>query len=170
MAQVCDDRAMLRSLEISAVLSGLEEVHRDRLFWERTIELSLDCFVCERVGRTTVLKWGAERAVCMSGRDEHHFAAARIVAFDVTSQDDRLVLKSVVDFWWAPFQDAKRGGPATPLSSWVRLHYGCYCPHKEASGKGSIQTNVRRPGSVYCGECETVIAADAEVPSIRLLV
>ncbi|GAA2327133.1 hypothetical protein [Streptomyces cuspidosporus] len=161
---------MLRSLEISAVLSGVEQAHRERLFWERTIELSLDCFVCERVGRTTVLKWGAERAVCMSGRDGHHFTAAGIAAFDVTSQDDRLTLKSAVDFWWAPFQDAKRGGQATPLSSWVRLHYGCYCPHQETSSKGSIQTNVRRPSPVYCAECKTEIAVDVEAPSIRLLV
>lgn len=161
---------MLRSLEISAVLSGLEKAHRDRLSWERTIELSLDCFVCERVDRTTVLKWGAERAVCVSGRDDQHFTAARIAAFDVTSEEDRLMVKSVVDFWWAPFHDAKRGNPATPVSRWVRLHYGRFCPHKESSGKGSIQTNVQRPGPVHCGECKTRIATDAEAPSIRLLV
>lgn len=88
----------------------------------------------------------------------------------MTSQDDRLTLKSAVDFRWAPFQDAKRGGQATPLSSWVRLHYGCYCPHQETSSKGSIQTNVRRPSPVYCGECKTEMAVDAEAPSIRLLV
>jgi hypothetical protein len=155
---------------MSAVLTELEEAHRGRLFWKGTIELSLDCFVCERVGRTTVLKLGAERAVCLSGRNDEHFTAARIAAFDVTSQDDRLMVRTVVDFWWAPFQDAKRGGQATPLSGWVRLHYGYSCPHKEASGNGSIQTNVRRPSSVCCGECTTQIAVDAEVPSIRLLV
>lgn len=46
----------------------------------------------------------------------------------MTSQDDRLALRTVVDFWWAPFKDAKRGTDATALSNWVRLHYGCYCP------------------------------------------
>lgn len=161
---------MLRSLEITAVLSGLEKVHRDRLFWKPRIQLNLDCFVCERVGRTNTLERGAERAICWSGRDEQHFAAARIAAFDVTSQDDRLALRTVVDFWWAPFKDAKRGTDATALSNWVRLHYGCYCPHQETSSEGAIQTNVRRPTSVYCGGCKTEIAVDAEVPSIRLLV
>ncbi|MFD9137070.1 hypothetical protein ACFVZA_32545 [Streptomyces bottropensis] len=160
---------MLRSLEITAVLSGLEKVHRDQLFWKPTIQLSLDCFVCERVGRTNALERGAERAICWSGRDEQHFAAARIAAFDVTSEDDRLALRTVVDFWWAPFKDAKRGTDATPLSNWVRLHYGNYCPHQETSSEGSIQTNVRRPTSVYCGGCKTEIAVDAEVPSVRLL-
>jgi hypothetical protein len=157
------------ALEITATLSGLENAHRDRVSWESTIELSLDCFVCERVGRTTALQLGEERAVCFSRRDYKHFAAARISSFDVTSQNDRLALRSVVDFWWAPFQDAKRGGQATPLSNWVRMHYRCYCPHKETSGKGSIQTNVRRPSPLYCGECKAEIGVDAEVPSIRLL-
>jgi hypothetical protein len=166
---VCDDHTMLRSLDISAVLSGVEEAHRAQLYFERTMELSLDCFVCERVGRTMELTWGAERAVCRSGRDEHHFAAARIAAFDVTLQDDRLALRSVVDFWWAPFQDAKRGEQARSVS-WVRLHYGCYCPHQKKSGKSFTQTNVVRPRPVYCEECKTKIAVDAEVPSIRLLV
>ena len=161
---------MLRSLEITAVLSGLEKVHRDRLFWKPTIQLNVDCFICERVGRTNALERGAERAICWSGRNEQHFTAARIAAFDVTSQDDRLALRTVVDFWWAPFKDAKRGVDATPLSNWVRLHYGTYCPHQETSSEGSVQTNVRRPTSVYCGGCKTEIAVDAEVPSIRLLV
>lgn len=161
---------MLRSLEITAVLSDVEKAHRHGLFWEETIELSLDCFICERRGRTTWLKGGGERAVCRSGRDKDHPTAARIAAFDVTIQEDLIALRAVVNFWWASFQDAKRGDEAMPLSRWVRLHYGCYCPHKETSGKGSIQTNLVRPGSVYCGECETQIAVDAEAPSIRLLV
>ncbi|WP_242907813.1 hypothetical protein [Actinomadura terrae] len=161
---------MLRSLEIGATLSGVESAHRDGLFWQPTIELSLDCFICERVGRTTAMKLGDERAVCLSRRDHKHFTAARISAFDATIQDDRLVLRSVVDFWWTPFRDAKRGTEATPLSRWVRLHYGYYCPHKEASGKGSVQTNLVRPWSPRCAQCETEIAVDAEAPSIRLLV
>ncbi|MFF0013164.1 hypothetical protein [Streptomyces sp. NPDC005374] len=161
---------MLRSLEINAVLSDVEKVHRDRLFWKPRIELSLDCFICERVGRTNVLELGAERGLCVSGRNEQHPSAARISAFDVTSQDDRLMLRTVVDFWWAPFKDAKRGGEATPLSSWVRLYHGCYCVEPKASSEGSVQTNVRRPRVVHCGACKTQIAVDAEVPSIRLLV
>ncbi|MFI6298982.1 hypothetical protein ACIBEJ_45855 [Nonomuraea sp. NPDC050790] len=161
---------MLRSLEIRATLSELENAHRDHVFWEPTIELSLDCFICERVGRTTGMELGDERAVCVSGRDYKHFTAARISAFDVTSQDTLLTVRTVVDFWWAPFQDAKRGGEARPLSRWVRLHYGWRCPHQETSGKGSIQTNMRRPRSARCGACDTEIAVDAEVPSIRLLV
>jgi len=160
----------MRSLEINAALSDLEDTHRERLFWKPAIELSLDCFVCERVGRTTAMKAGDERAVCVSRGDDQHFTAARISAFDVTSRADRLALRSVVDFWWAPFRDAERGGEASPLSGWVRLHYGLYCPHQETAGKGSIQTNARRPRRPRCGACETEIAVDAETPSIRLLV
>lgn len=95
---------------------------------------------------------------------------ARISAFDVTNLEDRLMLRAVVDFWWAPFTDTKRGGEATPLSGWVRLHHSCYCPNQNASSEGSVQTNVRRPTAVYCGECRAQIAVDAQAPSMRLLV
>lgn len=165
----CGDSRMLRGLEIKAVLCELEKAHRDSAFWEPRIELSLDCFVCERVGRTTVVALGSERAVCMSRRDEQHFSPARISGFDVTSHDDRLMLRSIVEFWWAPFVDAKNGEQAHALSRWVRLHFGLYCPHQEASSKGSVQTNVRRPHQLVCGECRTEVGVDVEVPSIRLV-
>jgi hypothetical protein len=164
---------MLRNVEIRAVLSGPEDKdHLTRLFWERRIELSLDCFICERTGRTTLLEWGADRAVCSSD-EEHgrHFTAARIAAFDVTRQADRVSLRTVVDFWWAPFHDVKRGVRATPLSGapWVRLHYGYHCPRGEGSGSGSIQTNLNRPHHLRCGQCETAMATSDEAPSVRLL-
>lgn len=49
---LCDHHTMLRSLEINATLSALEEAHRVHVFWEPKIELTLDSFVCERKGRT----------------------------------------------------------------------------------------------------------------------
>ncbi|GAA4902922.1 hypothetical protein LX16_1177 [Stackebrandtia albiflava] len=161
---------MLRALEIRAELSGLEDSHRDRLFWEPTIELSVDCFVCERVRRTTVLKPGADRALCSGGEDGGHPAPARVSAFDVTTGADRLALRAVVDLWWASFRDTGRGEDGSPLSGWVRLHYGCHCHHAGVTVKGSVQTNTRRPHPVTCGGCRTGIGTDAAAPTIRLLV
>jgi hypothetical protein len=164
---------MLRSVEITAVLSGPgDKDHLSRLYWQRQIELSLDCFVCERVDRTTFLEWGAERAICTADEKHgRHFTAARIASFDVTSERESSVLRSIVDFWWAPFEDAKRGTRALPLGKapWVRLHFGYYCPFKGESGKGSIQTNLVRPCVVGCMHCETEIANSAEAPTVRLL-
>lgn len=109
---------MLRSIEITASLARpVDRGHFQRLHWERTLELSIDCFVCERVGRTTFLEWGAERAICSSD-EEHgrHFAAGRIAAFDVTHANSRMMAKAMVDFLWAPFHDTKRNAQALPLA------------------------------------------------------
>ncbi|MGW0251030.1 hypothetical protein ACWDYH_30815 [Nocardia goodfellowii] len=164
---------MMRSVEITAALTGpIDREHRSRLYWERLIELSLDCFICERAGRTTILKYGAERAIC-SGDTEHgqHFSAARISSFDHTHGSERIVLRSIVDFWWAPFDDTKRDlqAVAPTKTPWVRLHLGYSCPHKDEAGKESIQTNLVRPYELTCAHCETVIAVNEESPAIRLL-
>jgi hypothetical protein len=50
---------VLRRVEITSALvipGGKDRSHALR--WERTIELSIDCFICERTGRTTFLQWG----------------------------------------------------------------------------------------------------------------
>jgi hypothetical protein len=164
---------MLRSVEITASLAGPgDKGHLQLLHWERTLELSIDCFVCERVGRTTYLEWGAERAICSSD-EEHgrHFTAARIGAFDVTHAAGRVMAKAIVDFWWAPFHDSKRNARALPLTEvpWVRLKFGYRCPNKETSGTGSTQTNLVRPCVVTCERCEVGIVTDEQAPTIRLL-
>lgn len=170
---------MLRSVEIRAVLTGLEKEHRSALHWDGSLEISLDCFVCERLGRTTRLTWGAERAVCSGDRREPHYTAARISAFDTTRGMDTLAVRAVVDHWFAPFQDAKYGSGRPPTGSWVRLGYKCGCPHRDAEDRasgsdasgpgGSVQSNEVRPRGVRCPGCEAEIAVSAEAPTVRLL-
>ncbi|GAB7035360.1 hypothetical protein JCM4914_68210 [Streptomyces platensis subsp. malvinus] len=109
---------MLRSVQITAELahlSGGEGFHN--LHWQKKLALSLDCFICGRTGRTTSFQYGQEHAAC-SGDDAHpvHPAAARIAAFDVTNEQHRTTLRAVVDYWWAPFHDAKRDRPSTALT------------------------------------------------------
>lgn len=164
---------MLHSIEITAALTGpRDDAHLTLLWWDRRIELSLDCFVCERRGRTTVLEWGAERAVCSSD-EEHgaHFAPARIAAFDVTRTRDGVTATAVVDHWWSPFHDARRDTAGRPLPEvpWVRLAYGYRCPHHEATGAGSTQTNLVRPLAVRCTHCGSDVATDVRAPTVRVL-
>jgi hypothetical protein len=153
-----------------AGLGGRE--HFDLMHWFRTVELSIDCFVCERVGRTTFLEWGAERAICSSDEKHgRHFTAARIAAFDETQTAGTVTAKVIVDYWWAPFHDSKRNVRAMPLAAvpWARLKFGYHCPHKGASGSGSTQTNLVRPRLVTCEHCEVDIVTDGQAPTIRLL-
>ncbi|MEU6087183.1 hypothetical protein ABZ865_10310 [Streptomyces sp. NPDC047085] len=165
---------MLRTAEISAGLTGpLKGDGSHALHFHSKLEFTVDCFVCERTGRTTVFERGAERALCSGSRSglQRHYTAGRIAAFDTTSGADRLALRALVDFWWAPFDDIRDHRPsAAPTSHpWVRLHLGYYCREAKESGTNSIQTNLVRPYEVRCAHCESLLATDATTPSIRLL-
>lgn len=163
---------MLHSVEVTTVLA-LTEAPFHNLHWRSEIELSLDCFICRRTGRTTTLEHGSEAGTC-SGDSEfpRHPAAARISSFDVTTEKSRTILRLVTDFWWAPFQDEKRNRPAVALTShpWVRLHLGYLCPEpKSTGGRFSTQTNLVRPAAYGCARCGETLAHSAEAPRIRLL-
>ncbi|MFG2662561.1 hypothetical protein [Streptomyces sp. NPDC048425] len=164
---------MLRSVEITAELTNSlrgESFHN--LHWQKKLELSLDCFICQRTGRTTSFQYGQEYALC-SADSEHpeHPTAARIAAFDITDEQERTALQDTVDYWWAPFHDAKRNQAAAALSltPWVRLYLGYYCPQARQSGTFSIQTNMIRPVRDSCGHCDQPLATSKDAPAIRLL-
>lgn len=164
---------MLRSVEITAELTCPirgESFHN--LHWQRKLELSLDCFICGRTGRTTSFLYGQEHAVCSSDRERpEHPIAARVAGFDVTDERERMMLRATVDYWWAPFHDAKRDQPATALTGapWVRLHAGYYCPKSQQSGTFSIQTNMVRPVPSTCAHCDHPLATKQKPSSPRSL-
>ncbi|MET7978205.1 hypothetical protein ABZW44_35445 [Streptomyces mirabilis] len=164
---------MLRSVEVTADLVG--PMHGEgfhNLYWQGRLVVNLDCFICERTDRATFLERAEERAVCSSGdQDGKHFTAARIAAFDSTSEDERLRLRAVIDFWWTPFRDSKHDRPAMALTRapWVRLHLGSYCREHGESGETSIQSNMVRPVDLGCRHCGALMATSAEAPMIRLL-
>jgi hypothetical protein len=71
---------MLRTAELTGAMAG-DNFHD--LHWSSRLEFCVDCFVCERTGRTKVYERGAER----------------------------LALRALVGFWWAPFKDARDDKP-----------------------------------------------------------
>ncbi|BCY08393.1 hypothetical protein [Actinoplanes sp. L3-i22] len=170
---------MVRSIEVTAVL-GLGGARSHNVHWTGRIEISLDCFVCRRNGRTTEVQHGDEEGSCSGdgrpGWIARHPAPVRVSAFDSTDlegsgESGRTVLRAVVDQWWAPFHDAKRDEPALALTArpWVRLHLGYLCPEPLGAGTFSTQTNLGRPHTVGCAQCGEPIATDHETPRIRLL-
>ncbi|MFI6758822.1 hypothetical protein ACIBF5_06705 [Micromonospora sp. NPDC050417] len=162
---------MLASVEIRTVLAMADSpVHN--LHWQPKLALSMDCFTCERTGRTTWLTVGAERAVCTGdGRDGQHYSAARIATFDHTDERHQTSLRVVVDYWWAPFHDAKRDIAAAVLTRtpWVRHYLGYRCPQQEESGEFSIKTNLNRPVSQTCQHCSASLCESRDAPQVRLL-
>ena len=167
-------RVVLQSIEITATLA-VPESPLHNLHWSSGLELSIDCFICERTGRTTRFEMGAERAVCSGdSRTDKHYTAARISAFNPGTGKDQISLRAAVDYWWAPFHDAKRDVAATALTRgggppWIRLHLGYHCPERKESGAFSDQTNLVRPSPVSCQHCSAPIAERREAPHVRLL-
>ena len=162
---------MLRSVEVTAVLI-LGDVPAHNLHWTGEVELSLDCFICRRTGRTTDLRLGAEHGSCSGdGRTARHPTAVRIAAFDHTAEQDRITLRAVVDHWWAPFLDTKQNQPGLDLTQipWVRLHLGYLCPEPVRPGSLSTQTNLGRPQTLTCEHCAAPVARSHVAPRIRLL-
>lgn len=163
---------MLRTAEITAELTGLED-SRHRLYWRSLLEFTLDCFICERTGRTTVFERGAEQALCSGSRSglQRHHTAGRIAAFDTTSGPERVAVRALVDFWWAPFTDTRddRKAAAPTSHPWVRLHLAYHCPEADESGTASIQTNQVRPHHLTCKHCDRRLGVDGETPAVRLL-
>lgn len=160
---------MLCSLEITATLT-VPPTRFHNLHWRPRLELTLDCFICQRTGRTTVFDIGAERALCL-GDAEPHDTAARIAAFDHSVGKERTTLHAVVDYWWAPFIDTKRDreGAALTRAPWVRLALGYLCPDQEQPGEFAIQTNIERPFTVACSRCSVPIGVSEDAPRLRLL-
>ncbi|MGW1394878.1 hypothetical protein ACWD6Q_24810 [Streptomyces nigra] len=113
----------------------------------------------------------AELTGPLHGKGFHNLHWDNVAAFDVTEERERMALRAVVDYWWAPFRDAKRGQAATALSQtpWIRLHLGYYCPQARQSGAFSIQTNMVRPRRDTCGHCDHLLATSKDAPTIRLL-
>ncbi|MFI8105448.1 hypothetical protein [Streptomyces sp. NPDC086023] len=162
---------MLRSLEIAVELTDRPSTGPfHNVHWQKRVEVSLDCFICERTGRTTSLSYGEEPGVCTGNRRTAHPAPARISGFDVTQGRDTLALRLLVDRWWAPFHDAKRDQAGTALTNWVRLYAGYYCPESQQAGTFSIQSNAIRPRNIVCTHCTEPLATEVQSPAIRLLV
>lgn len=159
---------MLCSLEITAALA-VPPSRTHILHWRPRLELTLDCFICRRTGRTTVFDLGPERALCL-GDSEPHDTAARIAAFDYTTEKERTTLHAVVDYWWAPFTDTKRDreGNALTRAPWVRLAVGYSCSGLDQGGEFSLQTNQIRPALAECARCSATVATSEEAPRIRL--
>ncbi|MEV8326651.1 hypothetical protein [Kitasatospora sp. NPDC056731] len=163
---------MLRTVEITAELTvPLRGEVFHNLHWQKKLDLSLDCFTCERTGRTTHFRYGEECAVCSGSQRAEHPAAARVAAFDITDERERTVLRAVVDYWWAPFHDIKRDQPATTRTRapWVRLYLGYRCPESQQAEAFSIQSNMVRPVSQACTRCAHPLATSAQSPNIRLM-
>ena len=159
---------------------------RARFHWTPRVEISRDCFICRRRGRTTVVEHGVDQGVCHSSRpldDEvgltgtAHAAPVRLSAFDTSrSRGGVHGVRAVVTSWWAPFVES--GVPAATLDRWVRLHHSVGCQAcfdggeptaLHTPGARSVQTNRVWPSTVTCPTCDRVLLTAEAGPEVTVL-
>ena len=164
---------MLRSVEITAeVAVTAQENLLHNLRWERGLELSLDCFLCERTDRTAIFEWGSPTAICTAEPEAgRHRTAARIEALECAIRAERQSLRAVVDSWWSPFIDGKCDAKARPLGSETPVHLtlSYFCRREHRSGTSQVHTGMTTPTTLQCQYCNVALATCEAPPSIRLL-
>ena len=121
------------------------------------LEISLDCFVCGRCYRTVGLRLGREEGVCTPGN--HPFPGA-ILSKNVEKRGSNATIDYAVEFWFAPFEDLKRGGQAVGSRGWARVKFALTCPQCKKRQSTTVQTNLVRPCSHHC-ECGFKLFTDS---------
>ena len=150
--------------KIALVHTAFELGEGVRLNADDLLELSLDCFVCRRCHRTVGLRAGLEEGVCTP--TNHPFPGA-ILSKNVQVLGSEAIIEHKVEFWFAPFEDIKRGGQAVGTRHWARVRFSLDCPRCQRRTSSSVQTNLVRPFSDSC-ECGFELFTDVteENPSV----
>jgi len=129
-----------------------------------TLELSLNCFVCERTRRTIILRVGEEAGICTPTK---HLFPAKILAKETLSQTKSVELKYLVEYWFAPFVDRKYKEPAEDSLIWGRVHFSITCPKCGETKIRSVQTNLVRPFTEYCSCGNALYSETEEYPKFK---
>lgn len=111
------------------------------------LELSLNCFVCERTRRTVFLRVGEETGICTPTK---HLFPAKILTKETLSETKSVELNYQVEYWFAPFVDRKYKESAQDILTWSRVHFHITCPKCGEAKTLSVQNNTVRPWICYC--------------------
>ncbi len=143
--------------------------------WSNRLELTHDCFVCLRVGRTMQLRHGLPHAVCA---EQEHRAPLQVTGFDATEHGPDRRLRCRVTSWWAPFTDRVRPEvQASELTAepWVGLTYRVGCHTCRDNGVGdwlgvvhTLHSGLTWPVTSSCPRCDTELVTVTEPPAITL--
>jgi hypothetical protein len=111
------------------------------------LELSLDCFICERTHRTILLNDDNETGICTPTK---HLFPSKILNKKVIAESTFVEINYEVEYWFAPFIDKKYKETAKNILSWGRVNFYITCPKCGEQKKSSVQNNIVRPWTCYC--------------------
>lgn len=153
-----------------AVLEVIINLENDTLVtFDSFIEISVDCFVCQRNHRTIGLKYGDDNAKCFK---ENHAYPAKIVEMKLT-ESKRGIIKRFstikaeyyIEYDYNEFEDKKYKIPSDGIIEWARVNFKIICPNCNKEIECSTQNNLVRPRSCFC-ECGHLLFIEKDVMPI----
>jgi hypothetical protein len=132
-----------------------------QIVFNNSIELSLDCFICKRKGRTVLFTETPPAAVCI--KTEHPFPG-KLFKFNTQKKEfeNSQIIKAVYssEFEYRDFMDEKDQLPSEDiLPSWGRIGAKITCSSCHTMTEIFIQNNLRRPIEQKC-RCGRVLYID----------
>lgn len=133
-----------------------------------TLEVSLDCCVCRRCGRTVFFREGEAKGRCTP---TGHAFDGRVIGKEVTQDGPVASVVYRVVYRYESFVDAKYPDERQPSERprWCRVAFEIVCPKCGRVTKASTQNNVVRPWVCLC-ECRCTLYTEwDEQPVLSLL-
>lgn len=127
------------------------------------IEISMDCFICQRKLRTIILKHGEEKARCIK---KNHVYPAKIVELKRTENK----VEYHVEYDYRQFEDERNKMPSDDNIKWARVYFKIECPNCNKQKDCSVQTNTIRPWSCYCKCGQLLYTEQDEMPIIKKII
>jgi len=124
------------------------------------LEVSLDCYLCNRRHRTVVMRKG-ERSYCTP---THHSHSAQILHSEISVRNERTDIIYRFNYDFKCFWDLKYKTVASDQLSWGRISFTVTCPQCGEIHDQSTQQNLVRPFQYFCDCGHLLYLDDQEMP------
>ena len=129
-----------------------------------SLELTLNCFICQRTRRTVILDLGKETGICTPTK---HLFPAKILTKDVRSEAGVIEINYLIEYWFASFVDSKYKESAENVLTWGRVSFQITCPKCSKTNPSSIQNNTVRPWTYFCSCGQPLYFETEEYPKFE---
>lgn len=138
---------------IGIVRASLDFVPDAVVAFDRKLEVSLDCHVCQRRCRTVIFRSGETHGICTPTK---HDFPGRILNVESRVEGSAQVAVFVFEYEHEPFRDAKYpderryGTMGLGAPTWARVSFDVTCPACRKRSQHSTQNNIVRPWQCLC--------------------
>jgi hypothetical protein len=154
----------MRDMVYADITAVLDVDSQTRIVAAPTVEVALDCGICQRTARTIILSANTE-SLCRSTR---HPFPGRITSHHVDVEHGQAIIRYRIAYQTWNFIDPKREEPSVLHPTWGRVTMQVTCPGCKSVVERSIQNNSYRPDRRVC-ECGTVLFTEqAENPQFQV--